>query len=948
MIYASNKFRQKFVKLSDEYKKKIISIIMRYNELSLKERPEYLVSLCGKNGNSKWSGISKTLYHLYPQMGNTTHRLFYCYATDLNNEIREKTQIIDGLILIDYTLTKNEEYRAAKNYEKGNIKYYQIFEPPTSAVNDPQTQQNVPIFWFCLTSKQDQVLNAKQPLLVKGSAGSGKTLISFELFKQWIAYTDMKKILYITYTDNLLNLAIRTLEDDGLVFDETCRFKCSKFESIYELKDRVQVIKEKEARDIIIDILKKLEKSKKLPKKILFTEYFIYAYIRGVIKGRFDKEKHDRLDTHILEIKLYEIMNKSSLSMNEQSKVFRCFNEYMKNNFVNYGMYNKKIKNKLLASLHKKDKQKLSKKLDKLFNEDLNFSLINEAIVRREVYTFLNINSVKLELMMDGLSSSENSIIIHIYEKYNQTLHDMNVFNDNDYAIYLLNAEINEEDKYDAIIVDEVQDLTEIQIEAIVKLTKDGSDNISFFGDPNQTINPTVYDYGRFNSFVYNKTNVINREYLKETHRCGPNLLEYINHLNMLRREFQITNEKEDLKPEKSAIKKIDTYWACLIEDNKLIEYILEVFVNAEDCYLIVDNHNTRSNLIKRINEITNHEHEGYVEDQIITIQDAKGLESKNVIIYNLISDNIDIFNNILNENSKVSSMTFNKLYVSCTRARDSLLICEENLEKATHIRNKLFFFNGKSMAEDINEDDVGLYLSISFDPQVFYDQALNAIDNYDYIKGLKKNNIALQNIVNQFDYSKVLKEEHPFAFIETYLRNSKKYNLLMQSVNIKRIRNLKKYYDLFEELVLNDYLNEEDVSKDEINFLKDRLQLLENSIQTQQLCSERNDFDALLGEMDEDEKLSYIKGFIQLNDYNCTEHAVFSIINSAYQAKLLRMAKYIFNLSSFKDVSNDILDMGMLNEEISRKIIRETNIVSDCFSRLEEDILEMEELIYE
>jgi len=39
-------------------------------------------------------------------------------------------------------------------------------------------------------------------------------------------------------------------------------------------------------------------------------------------------------------------------------------------------------------------------------------------------------------------------------------------------------------------------------MEAIVKLSKKDSNDISSFGDPNQTINPTVYDYGRFNSYI--------------------------------------------------------------------------------------------------------------------------------------------------------------------------------------------------------------------------------------------------------------------------------------------------------------------------------------------------------------------------------------------------------------------------------------------------------------
>ena len=179
-----------------------------------------------------------------------------------------------------------------------------------------------------------------------------------------------------------------------------------------------------------------------------------------------------------------------------------------------------------------------------------------------------------------------------------------NLFDDNDFAKYILNQEINDDEKYDGIIVDEVQDLTENQIEALVSMTKKASNNISFFGDPNQTINPTVYNYGRFNSFVYRKTQSINRKNIKITHRCGPNLLEYINHLVDLRRKFQLTSNTEDLEMEVSAIKRIDTYWACLVTDKVMINKVLEEFTRAFDCIIIVNDIQIKHKLIKRINDI--------------------------------------------------------------------------------------------------------------------------------------------------------------------------------------------------------------------------------------------------------------------------------------------------------------------------------------------------------
>ena len=140
---------------------------------------------------------------------------------------------------------------------------------------------------------------------------------------------------------------------------------------------------------------------------------------------------------------------------------------------------------------------------------------------------------------------------------------------------------------------------------------------------------------------------------------------------------------------------------------------------------MIVDNQTTRIEVINRIKEIDGISYDSSVENQIITVQESKGLESTNIIMYNIISDNLDIFKNLMESNNKVSSMTFNKFYVSVTRARNSVIICETGLNSNEEIKSVMFYMEGKKVPEEISEDEVEDYLEITTDPEKFHDQAV-------------------------------------------------------------------------------------------------------------------------------------------------------------------------------------------------------------------------------
>ena len=251
----------------------------------------------------------------------STHRLFYCFVTDLEEELRYNSGLFEGVVFLDYTTRKEDEDKAANNYDKYSIKYLSKFLPPVAV--DLQVNPNKPKFWFCLTNDQKDVLDLRQPALVKGSAGTGKTIISFELFKQWINSDHTKKYLYLTYTKNLLNKARETLIEDGIKVNND-HIELIEFSELLGKSMKSRIINERMARDVIKSILSTYTKNNRLPNDIMFSDYFIYSYIRGLLKGRICTTVKSSLNYEQAKSALNDFLITCDLRENEKNKTDAC------------------------------------------------------------------------------------------------------------------------------------------------------------------------------------------------------------------------------------------------------------------------------------------------------------------------------------------------------------------------------------------------------------------------------------------------------------------------------------------------------------------------------------------------------------------------------------------------------------------------------------------------
>ncbi|HNZ49905.1 MAG TPA: AAA family ATPase [Bacilli bacterium] len=789
LVYVTEQFIKAFNELDPEDKLQINSIVNDISVRNSREVPEYLARLYLGSGKAKWAGINKVLYHLYPQGRDSQHRLFYCFGGDLQPSTNKVDS--DDVIFIAYVTRHDDERKAAKRYNKSTITLFYFFDYSFEKENDVVS---TPVFKIKLTNLQNEILLlTKPPASIKGSAGTGKTLISYELFKNWIRQDNDSKFLYLTYTSKLINKAKDTLKFDGLDInkDNTHMFQFKDLFIQLEIDRQIktdQIIDELNAREKIDDIINKFRNfNPSFKDDIIFSNYFVYTYIRGLMKGRVSEPKK----IFNLNIKGLEMFLKDLNLEEEGFKIKKFLNDHLQKQLLEEKDLTDFL-DRIVSSKKKKNIDSILSKFDKKTIDKINsFRLINKE------FNFIEDSNVEKELKKDGISDKKILDLIKLKQEYNKILKTYNLYDDNDCAKAILNYEIENSQKYDGIVIDEVQDLTEIQIMAIAKLLKKGSNNIYFFGDPNQTINPTIYHFGRFNSYLYedeeqNKRN-INQIILKKTHRCGPNLLDYINHLVKLRKDFKLTTNTEDLiKEESERIGEFDGHFACLIEKKELIDFVLITLKDATDYYLIVDNEKSKEKVIEGIKALEGDSYDNNIENQIITVQNSKGLESESVVIFNLISDNIDIFNNLINEtNNKVSSMTFNKFYVSVTRAKNSIIICEEGLGDHEQVKQILFYSGEKKIPEDIVESDIEEYLRTTNEPGKFFDQAIQLIEEKEYEKASRKNDTALRHLLNQFDTNDNLDK------LKTEFKNSNLDEIQKLTSSISK-ENLEKYQHFF------------------------------------------------------------------------------------------------------------------------------------------------------
>uniref|UniRef100_A0AAU7YLK4 Ankyrin repeat domain-containing protein n=2 Tax=unclassified Wolbachia TaxID=2640676 RepID=A0AAU7YLK4_9RICK len=458
----------------------------------------------------------------------------------------------------------------------------------------------------------------KLPLVVSGSAGSGKTSVALESLKRIKGKFEGGKILYITKSENLIKESKKLLEYED--YDDEFKIPAPgeiDFLSLHEFL-------EKQAEDI---------------------------------KG---KKPIDR------------------------SKFFSWFNE-----------------------ICKKDKfKKYKKDGDKIFEEFTAVigggGLLGED--GKDRYA-------KLGDRQSMFSIDERNSIYDFFKEYRKFIEKDSEYYDPNLVAY----ECITEGMYSAIVVDEVQDLTESTLSLILKSLKDESrDNFLLCGDINQVIHPSFFSLSKLKSFLCQNQCIRDQGSevfytLEKNYRNSEQVIEIANRILHLKNycfasEDKITVDNAFLM--ESETKKKGNV-GFIADDKK--EEIAKKINESVNCAVLVLNDESKENARK-----------SFDTPLVFNIHEAKGLEFENVVLYKFTSCKAynEIWNIVCpNKSEEEIDNTINRIRdsynereVNTSRNKDKK---DKSLEKYKFYMNALYVGVTRAISDVYVIDDKSHLLKI-------------------------------------------------------------------------------------------------------------------------------------------------------------------------------------------------------------------------------------------
>jgi len=268
--------------------------------------------------------------------------------------------------------------------------------------------------------------------------------------------------------------------------------------------------------------------------------------------------------------------------------------------------------------------------------------------------------------------------------------------------------------KYDIIYCDEAQDFTMIENDLILRLSKYASYDlngyheipIAYAGDPNQTVNPTGFNWKRlkdifdktFSELVGNHIS-LNEKTLNNNYRSKKTIVEFANSIQYIRKCFlsdDVIKPQEQWNPQSNPLPGFFFLSrADGIEDDKIT---IETGFSKTEC-IITGAEGEYERKLDDKNELT--EDSTSIEDDLLASIDnkgklytaisSKGLEFKAVLLYRF-ADQLPLsFDKMLAKEESISESDkyelahfFTKLYIAVSRAKEVLYIADtqENYER--------------------------------------------------------------------------------------------------------------------------------------------------------------------------------------------------------------------------------------------------------------------------
>ena len=769
-----------------------------------------------------------------------------------NNEIKKLDDIYSNL----KSYTPNNSYFTLVFYEaKGNIfkdneyKLLYLLSLNKEINGNIKDDLNTCIEYkneYIPTEKQTQIANYNGYNIVLGAAGTGKTDVAIHSYINSLSVNTIKNAsirdaVFITYSNKLSDYVSYAID---LFWNDN---KNQIRKNVYTNIDFfIEILKE---NNINIDgyklinnnYIKNDTKDNKLESNIANFNTFInwnfeglnksylpklneminkygidypYLFYRGIFKGKIINKVSDN------EIEMHFISN-NNLSAAEFKSIRNLFDDYVINSDdINSRdefelWYNKSIKR---YQIEFKNVPSRYKNIDNFYELFISyFDFVNPIRNNKKYIDYLDLFKREALLIEGYRGNTRSDFIDEINVLYEMSLAyqkylDLNyLLDDNDLA-YLVNINLDkilDKGIFKNIIIDEFQDMTERQIDTIVKLTLDGGIS-HIFGDFEQTINPTFLQMENIETiYLVNNIEDYEKQILSSSFRYSNAICKELEALRELGKKLFGTEDMKTYIPLVSnKTKEFETSGNLLLDINLGDEFVLDVIKakNITNIMFIVSDLNSKNEFIKKFK---------CNPERVFTISESKGREEDFVICYKIVSAKSLEYENLFSFDvsySRAMRIFYNQLYVGITRCKNNFLQIEDsNILKENTLKVL------KNIIPELEKENIGLFKEELIEQKAnFYFRAkdsfrnldFNAVnDNLSFYSGTDFDNLKYATkLIN--DYLNNIDTKNELYELANQYKDKSKYDLarviyivldnnyMLDLLNIRENINVSKYQD--------------------------------------------------------------------------------------------------------------------------------------------------------
>ncbi len=261
------------------------------------------------------------------------------------------------------------------------------------------------------------------------------------------------------------------------------------------------------------------------------------------------------------------------------------------------------------------------------FKGVLTGSPLHTAFLNKEEYLSLGIKQ-------SIFTADKREEIYGLFTKYLQWMRDNNYYDSNMLSFDYLQIV---KPRYDYVMIDEVQDITGIQLKCIMQSLNNKS-NFILTGDSNQIVHPNFFSWSKIKTYLFQQgTDNKQVQILQVNYRNSPQVVRLSNDLLKIKNQRFGSIDKES----NYLIDTISTQQGevLLMQDNDKVK--AELNKKTQD--------STRYAVIVADNHLKEEARRYFKTPLIFSVQEAKGLEYENVILLNFISANPVEFSEIIN-----------------------------------------------------------------------------------------------------------------------------------------------------------------------------------------------------------------------------------------------------------------------------------------------------------